>query len=77
MSTKWLTTKTVRERYGGVSEMTLIRWTKSRGFPPPKKIAGRNYRLESELDAWDRANAVTYTRPRPGEQVAKREAAHT
>jgi hypothetical protein len=52
--TKLLPDRDVVRRYN-VSFMTLWRWDHdpSLGFPRPLKIRGRNYRDESELDAFD------------------------
>jgi hypothetical protein len=47
----------VRERYGGISEMTLYRWDHdpSLGFPPPIRINGRKYRRLAALCQWERS----------------------
>ena len=47
----------VQAELGGISAMTLWRWTNHRdyfalGFPPPIKINGRNYRSRRALEAW-------------------------
>ena len=50
----------VRQRYGGISAMTLWRWDSdpALGFPKPVRINNRKYRSEDELDAFDRQRAV-------------------
>jgi hypothetical protein len=47
----FLTSRQVRERYGNVSEMWLIRREKDRasGFPNPLRIRGRKFWKLSEL----------------------------
>ena len=52
----------VRERYGGVSAMTIWRWERNKDlkFPAAVLINRRKYRSEAELDAFDA------TRPRKG-----------
>jgi predicted DNA-binding transcriptional regulator AlpA len=49
----------VCERYG-VCAMTLWRWDNNTtlNFPKPIRINGRKYRDESELEAWERAQAA-------------------
>lgn len=41
----------VKERFGGISHMTLYRWTKSGVLPEPVQINGRNYWNENDIDA--------------------------
>ena len=50
---RYLTAPQVRQRYGGISEMTLWRWVRSGNFPKPRKINNRNYFDEAELDEHD------------------------
>jgi predicted DNA-binding transcriptional regulator AlpA len=59
----------VRQRYGGISEMTIHRWlTGKTGFPQPVKISGRNYWHVSDLDAFDAS--LSYEKgPKPGERA--------
>jgi len=50
----------VCRRYGVVPYM-LWRWDHEKpelGFPPPVRINGRKYRVESELDAFDAKRAA-------------------
>ena len=54
---KLYTEKTVRdEDLGGISKMTMYRWIKHDGFPPPKKINDRNHftdeQRETAIPAW-------------------------
>lgn len=48
---------------GGVSAVTMWRWTKNEalGFPKQIKINGRNYRKRSELEAFKQRMAETST----------------
>ena len=50
-----LTSKQVRHGYGGVSGMTIWRWTHddALGFPKPVKVNKRNFWIRGELDAFD------------------------
>lgn len=49
----WLTTGAVCNACGGVSAMTLWRWTRQLGFPRPDRILnGRKYWLRSTVAAW-------------------------
>ena len=52
---QYLTSRKVRQRYGGVSAMTLWRWMKETNFPKPVVICKRNYFDIAELDAFDAA----------------------
>jgi predicted DNA-binding transcriptional regulator AlpA len=51
----YLTSRKVRERFGGVSDMTLWRWLNSdqTAFPHPVRINGRRYWKAGDLDAWE------------------------
>ena len=43
--------KTVREEdLGGISKMTVNRWIRFDGFPPPKKINGRNFYTDQQRE---------------------------
>lgn len=49
----WLITAAVRESCGGVSDMTIWRWTRTLGFPAPDRILnGRKYWRRSTVAAW-------------------------
>lgn len=52
---KFSTASAVRQRYGGMSDMTLYRWLQNPtlGFPRPRYINGRRYFDDDELDAFD------------------------
>lgn len=52
------TQSTTKRRLGGVSDMTIFRWQRDRGFPAPIKIAGRNYRRAADIDRWVAQQAV-------------------
>jgi predicted DNA-binding transcriptional regulator AlpA len=45
----------VRQRFGGVSDMTLWRWERNEklGFPKPVRINARRYYRLSELDEFE------------------------
>jgi predicted DNA-binding transcriptional regulator AlpA len=49
-SEKLITTRQLRERVGGVSEMTIWRWVQRGLLPKPRKINSRNYWPESVID---------------------------
>lgn len=44
-----VTSKTVKHRFGDVSDMTLWRWVKDGKLPQPIKINKRNYWAESTI----------------------------
>jgi predicted DNA-binding transcriptional regulator AlpA len=49
----------VKARLGGISDMTLCRWTASKGFPPSIKLGGRDrFWRVVEVDAWIAARAA-------------------
>ena len=58
-SSRMLADRRVCERYDVVPR-TLARWDANAelSFPKPVVINGRKYRIESELDAWDRQQAA-------------------
>jgi hypothetical protein len=53
--TRWVTDKTICERYD-IHRFTLYRWRRDpkMGFPKPADINGRNRTLEGLLDEFDR-----------------------
>jgi hypothetical protein len=57
----------VRARYGDICAMTLQRWCKSKSldFPKPRRINGRNFWNEAELDEWDRTHPDSARRQPP------------
>lgn len=44
-----LPSRVVRERFGGVSDMTLWRWVRKGILPEPQRINGRNYWREADV----------------------------
>jgi len=71
--TKLLSDVKVRQRYGGISHMTIRRWDKhpTLNFPKPVWIRNRKYRNVDELDAFDeRMRLNPQRRPRPGDRSA-------
>lgn len=56
---KLISAATVRDLCGGVSDMSLHRWTRAPdlGFPQPIYICGRRYWREADLTAWLEAQA--------------------
>lgn len=59
---RFLTAKSVRERYDDISDMTLFRWLRDPrvAFPAPVYIGRRRYWKVADLITWEqaRANAV-------------------
>jgi len=55
--TVYLKATQVRERYGGISDMTLWRWLRDKelGFPKPRRINRVRYWNDSELTEWEHA----------------------
>ena len=49
---------TVKESFGGISDMTLWRWIKYRDFPKPTKLNGRNYWSPADIEQWKEAQAT-------------------
>ena len=72
MSAKqYVTRKTILERFGGISVMTLWRWEHDEklGFPKPTRINRRKYYDLAEIEAWERSrggDAVAHTRTSSG-----------
>jgi len=56
----YLTAKQVRERFAGISEMTLHRWrhNPAYGFPQPIKIGGRLFFKLSEIEEYEQRAAA-------------------
>ena len=76
----FLSAKQVRARYGGVSDMTVWRWSRDDelGFPQPIRINGRRFWSEQALSAWERHQSALQS-PRPERGAApntSRRAAH-
>ena len=62
----YATTKQVKARYGGISDMTLWRWEHNSriGFPQPLLINGRKFYAVVELEEWERRRTLRRpTRP--------------
>ena len=59
MTDKRIAPPAVRELCGGVSDMTIRRWIKSRGFPEPARINGRRFWREADVIAWLDAQSAT------------------
>jgi predicted DNA-binding transcriptional regulator AlpA len=53
-----LHSRAVRERFGGVSDMTLWRWTRKGILPQPVRINGRNYWREADIVALQAGRAA-------------------
>ncbi len=58
-------TAQISQRYGGVSSVTIRRWTLERGFPKPVKIGKRSYWRAHEVEAFE-ASLQHGVAPRPG-----------
>ena len=63
--TVYLKATQVRERYGGISDMTLWRWLRDEqlGFPKPCRINRMRYWNDSELTEWERVRRPTCQLP--------------
>lgn len=62
MNDLFISSRQLKARYGGVSNMTLWRWQRdeSLGFPQPLVINGRRlWRLDA-LEAWEANQRRTY-----------------
>jgi predicted DNA-binding transcriptional regulator AlpA len=50
---EWINSAEVRKYFGNVSYMSLYRWQKDKGFPPPvAKYSGRNYWSRARVLSW-------------------------
>ncbi len=58
-STVYLTSRQIRERFGGRGPLWIQRQIESRGFPKPFRLAGGRllYWKKSEVEDWERGNA--------------------
>lgn len=58
--TNYLTAKKVRERFGGISAMTLWRWERDEvlPFPAPLVLNRRKFYELPKIEAWERARAA-------------------
>jgi len=67
-----LPSRKVKVSLGGISDMTLWRWTHQLGFPPPDEIIQRRkYWRRSTLKRWLASRPRTAPPPpKPGEQRA-------
>lgn len=62
----FITSREVRRSCGGVTDMCLWRWSRSRGFPEPAAvIGGRRYWRRAEVEAW-KSSVGSKPAPRPG-----------
>jgi predicted DNA-binding transcriptional regulator AlpA len=49
----WVPTAGVRQIFGGVSAMTIWRWSHGAGFPPPDLIIrGRKFWRRETIESW-------------------------
>lgn len=62
MGKKYLTQPQLKERYGGISDMTVWRWIKAGRISPPALFGNRNYFDVDELDEADRRAKAEYRR---------------
>ncbi len=55
-----ITTKQLRQRIGGASDMTIWRWANDENlnFPKPIRIQNRRYWDEDEIEAWFKARGA-------------------
>ncbi|MER9965577.1 DNA-binding protein [Mesorhizobium sp. M0060] len=61
---KYLTRPALRERYGGIADITVARWIESGRIDPPLLINNRHYFDEAKLDESDRRHAASFQRAR-------------
>ncbi|NEJ06249.1 MULTISPECIES: helix-turn-helix transcriptional regulator [Rhizobium] len=62
MGKRYLTQPQLKERYGGISDMTVWRWVRLGRISPPALYGNRNYFDEDELDEADRRAKAEYRR---------------
>ena len=57
---QYIIRRSLRTRFGNISEMTLWRWEHDRklGFPKALSINGRKYYDLEEIEEWERARAA-------------------
>ena len=67
----------VRKLCGGISDMTLSRWSKNKDmhFPKPARVGRRRYWIEAEVEKWIEANGLNLTPDDLGEYMAEWRAA--
>ena len=54
--TRLVRAATVKLSFDGISDMTLWRWIRYRGFPKPRKLNGQNYWKPEQVELWRRNN---------------------
>ena len=59
---RYLTRPAVRERYGGIADITVTRWILAGRISPPLLIGNRHYFDLEALDDADREHAAAYGR---------------
>ncbi|AUX76286.1 helix-turn-helix transcriptional regulator [Sinorhizobium fredii] len=64
MAKRYLTTRQVQERYGGIAAITVRRWVVSGRLKKPVRYGNRDYFDQDGLDASDREAAAAYDRAR-------------
>lgn len=62
---EYLSSRQVRARYGGRSDMTLHRWLKKPdlNFPRPIYICGKRFWVRDELARWEESQAAKRSQP--------------
>ena len=76
IETIFLNANQVRARYAGCSHMAILRWIEREGFPQPTYFGRKRFWNQSDLEAWERAQAAKpKSRPPTGFQRAKQNAA--
>ena len=58
LSERYLPTRKVRARYGGVTNTTLSRWLRNKNFPRPVRLGNRRYWRMGALLQWEAEQAV-------------------
>lgn len=62
MGKRYLTQPQLKERYGGISDMTVSRWVRAGRIPEPALFGTRHYFDLDELDEADRRAKAEYRR---------------
>ncbi|MDX0770998.1 DNA-binding protein [Sinorhizobium medicae] len=76
MGKRYLTRRQVRERYGGIADVTVRRWIDAGRIDEPLRIGNRDYFDEDKLDERDRHQhkaAYRHARANPSDRTPPQE----